>query len=264
MKRENVRHQKHDDATRTRTPSVSSLRQLLSIGLVGLVSLLEELVSVGVLGFFRERFAVRGERKEEREKDGEGQLRRSSSSSSSSPSLHDTQKTKERDSLDTLVLLDVTHMLTTTQPDHASNAPLRGGKRRSTVVPSSLSSRSIVLSRVGDDLGLGFVLTENTFEEFDLLLLGWEDETWEGGETVKTSDDFEGVSLRGIKERAEVQLGFEVEKDGCGRMGETNLIDQELLSLCRVEHLGRVLRDERVEEGVKSLVVTSLGSKDST
>jgi len=179
-----------------------------------------------------------------------------------------TEREEETEnSLDTLVLFDVTHVLTTTQPNHASDAPLRSRKRRPAVVPSSLSSRSIVLSRVGDDLGLGFILTKNTFEEFDLLLLSWEDETWEVGETVETSDDFEGVSLR--EERRRVKVGS-VQRERSkgervwGMKQGTNLIDQKLLSFRRVEHLGRILRDERVEEGVESLVVTSLGSENST
>jgi hypothetical protein len=44
---------------------------------------------------------------------------------------------------------------------------------------------------------------------------------------------------------------------------ETNLVDQELLSLGRVEHLGRVLRDQRIEERVEPLVVPPLRSQDS-
>lgn len=125
-----------------------------------------------------------------------------------------------------------------------------------------------MLSRIGDDLGLGLVLTEDSLEKFDLLLLGWEDETFEGGETVESSDDLEGVSLRreeGGKQRRSGRARGSRKKYVEGEEGEgTNLIDQELLSLRRVEHLGGVLRDERVEEGVESFVVTSLGTKDST
>lgn len=119
---------------------------------------------------------------------------------------------KEGYSLDALVLLHITHVLTTTQPNHASNAPLRSGKRRSVVVSSSLPSGSIVLSRIGDDLGLGLVLAKNSFEKFDLLLLGREDETFEGGETVEPSDDLEGVSLKREEGKEESQVKLEGEE----------------------------------------------------
>jgi hypothetical protein len=40
------------------------------------------------------------------------------------------------------------------------------------------------------------------------------------------------------------------------------LVNEELLPLGRVEHFGRVLRDERVEEGVEALVVPPLGAQN--
>jgi hypothetical protein len=40
------------------------------------------------------------------------------------------------------------------------------------------------------------------------------------------------------------------------------LVNEELLPLGRVEHFGRVLRDERVKEGVEALVVPPLGAQN--
>jgi hypothetical protein len=118
-----------------------------------------------------------------------------------------------------------------------------------------------VLGRVRDDLGFGLVLTEDALEELDLLLVRGEDETGKGGEAVEAGDDFEGVALGSVGRRRGNESGREGREDGEGR---TDLVDQEFLALGRVEHLGRVLRDERVEEGIEPLIISPLGSEDST
>lgn len=76
--------------------------------------------------------------------------------------------------LDALVLLDVAHVLASTESDHASNAPL-GRRQTVRVVPRALVARTSgvdsVLGHVGVDHRLGLVLSKDRLEQLDLLLL---------------------------------------------------------------------------------------------
>jgi hypothetical protein len=67
------------------------------------------------------------------------------------------------------------------------------------------------------------------------------------------------LRLRLVHEVRHLLLSHELRNDA----KRIALVDEELLSLRRVEHLGRVLADEAVEEGIEALVVAALGAQNA-
>jgi hypothetical protein len=91
---------------------------------------------------------------------------------------------------------------------------------------------------------------QDFFEERDLLCFGREDEIGELVETMQLGDDLEGVTLPD-------QLTFDPVSGH-----SAYLVNQESLPFRRIPHLLRILRDERVEERVETVIVSPLRSQD--
>ncbi len=85
------------------------------------------------------------------------------------------------------------------------------------------------------DVGVGLLLQEHVVEELEAFLQALERESRQRFHAGELRDHLEGVAL----------------------------VHQEGLALGRVAHLGCVLRHERVEEGVESLVVAPFGAQDA-